>query len=419
MADKKKQQSKINFILPVLFVLMIASMLVFIKILPELPAIVDATEEFREDKEAVIEAPPLPEADTSTVGITDPLLFEPPPPDDTRSGENVSEEDLEPSSRAKTLAGIVDALIFIAIAVIGGFGIYLLFKYRKKMTLKAMFGSLLMVVTIATCIFFGFMAYRILEYKTELSMDDYQLFVILLLASIPAGVMVSRSMFSRSTTIKARNYSLLLTGALMGSFMAALLPLYGVIPLVVAISLFDIYSVRRGPINKIMKIAEEDERRRGREGDRKRVKPNREPRTASPDTVPGPRASGPDKKVSELDDDADVMLMYETPTWSIGVGDFVIYSMFAAFVLTHTLQFLPYYGFYTPAIGFIIPWFVFLVTTVGLLGGFIFTLKLLSKKSLMPGLPLAIFLGLTFFLIQLAIMEIFNYLAYGKFAPIV
>jgi hypothetical protein len=444
-SDKKMQHSKTNFILPVLIVLMIASMLVFIKVLPDLPDIVDATEEFREDQEAVIDAPPLPDTDTSTVGITSPDIFEPPPSDDTRSGENVTPGDLEPSSRSKTLAGIVDALIFVAVAVVGGFGIYLLFKYKKKMTLKAMFSSLLTLVTIATCIFFGFMIYRMVEAKADPSFSDYQVFAIMLIFAAPIGIVVSRSMFSRNTTIKARNYALLLTGALMGSFMAALLPLYGVIPLVVAISLFDIYSVRRGPIRKIMTLAEEEEmmkkkRRKQREERTDAIRDERGDvrKESSEPTVteikktekPSEKPSIPthtersmkalnNKKVVELDDDADLMLMYETPSWSIGVGDFVIYSMFAAFVLTHTLQFLPYYGFYTPVLGFVLPWLVFLVTTVGLLGGFVFTLKLLSKKSLMPGLPLAIFLGLIFFLGQLVVMQVINFLAYGKFAPVV
>jgi hypothetical protein len=113
------------------------------------------------------------------------------------------------------------------------------------------------------------------------------------------------------------------------------------------------------------------------------------------------------------------MLLYEEREFSIGIGDFVIYSMFASFVLAHTMQFLPYYGFYTPTIGFILPWFVFLITMAGLLFGYTFTLKLLSKRSLLPGLPLAVFLGLTAFLGTLAVMEVFNLLAYGKFAPIV
>jgi hypothetical protein len=37
----------------------------------------------------------------------------------------------------------------------------------------------------------------------------------------------------------------------------------------------------------------------------------------------------------------------------------------------------------------------------------------------MPGLPLAIFFGLILFAGTLLVMEIVNYLAYGKFAPIV
>jgi hypothetical protein len=407
---------------------MIASLLVFIKVLPDLPAIADTTEEFREDQNALIAPPPLPETDTSNVMITSPEIFEPERPEETRGDENVTPEELEPSSQSKTLAGIVDALIYVVIAVIGGFGIYLLFKYRKRMTIKAMFGSLLAIVTVATCIFFGFMVYRMVEFRTDAGLTETQLLGILLAMSAPFGFGVSYSMFSPKVSLKIRNFSLLLIGALMGSFLAALLPLYGVIPLVIAISLFDIYSVKQGPIRKIMTLQDKAEEERLLKSNQTAV--TAEEKVSSPAPVPStepkissgaPKPKSKPKKIvvhDAVEDDSDLMLLYEASDWSIGIGDFVMYSMFAAFVLTHTLQFLPYYGFYTPVLGFVLPWLVFLITITGLLVGYTFTLKLLSRKSLMPGLPLAIALGLVSFLGALVIMEIFNFLAYGKFAPI-
>jgi hypothetical protein len=321
----------------------------------------------------------------------------------------------------------VDALIYILVAVIGGFGIYLLFKYRKRMTIKAMFSSLLALVSFATCIFFGYMFYRIFEFKTDIVLSDFQLLAVLAMVAVPLGLFVSYSLYSSETSIKHRNLSLLIVGALMGSFMAALLPLYGVIPLVIAISLFDIYSVRRGPIKKIMNIVD------GEDGgvERTVVKPQETPVPEPAATTVNitPKADAPKpvmvrKKTVKVvkppvDDDSDLMLLYETPKWSIGIGDFVIYSMFTAFVLTHTLQFLPYYGFYTPGLGFILPWVIFLITAFGLLAGYTFTLRLLSKRPLLPGLPLAIALGLAAFLISISVMELVNYLAYGKFVPMV
>jgi len=440
------EKGKFDFIQPVLSVLLIASILVFIKVLPELPAIADTTEEFREDKEAIIDAPPLPETDTSKVGITNPDIFEPPP---GTKGDNETAGDIEPSSRSKTLAGIVDALFYLLVAVLGGFGIYLMFKYRKKVSLKYMFGSLLSLVAVATCIFFGFMVYRMVNYRTGFYLSDDHIMLYLLAAAIPIGGLISYTLFSEKYHQDTRNFSLLLVGALMGSFLAALLPLYGVIPLVIIISLFDIYSVRRGPINKIMKIVDGEVEPVGKKTKNVKSKTSASPektrvkkqdarvdsknvksktsdvseavtRSQKPVLSSGSSESSASSSTSKVEfDDSDLWMMYEAKDWSIGIGDFVIYSMFAAFVLTHTLQFLPYYGFYTPAVGFVLPWVIFLITVTGLLAGYTVTLKLLLKKPLLPGLPLAVFFGLLAFFISIATMEIINLLAYGKFAPVV
>jgi hypothetical protein len=335
-------------------------MLVFIKVLPELPAIADTTEEFREDQDAVLTAPPpLPETDTSSVSIIPPEYFD---PDTDTNGDNVSAGETDPSDWSKTLAGIADALVYLLIAVIGGFGIYLMFKYRKKVSLRIMFGSMLSLVAVATCIFFGFMVYRMVWFRTDFYLPDGQIMGILFAVSIPIGLYLSYVLFSEKYPRNARNFSLLLTGALMGSFLAALLPLYGVIPLVIMISLFDIYSVRRGPINKIMKIVDGEDQpivektknvKRETSGESEPGSRSPLPVTRSP--VPVAPSAPSETSVSSASssvefDDSDLWMMYEAKDWSIGIGDFVIYSMFAAFVLTHTLQFLPYYGFYTPAI---------------------------------------------------------------------
>jgi hypothetical protein len=421
-SNKKSKQARLQFLTPVLLVLMIASMLVYIKVLPDLPEIAEATEDFREDQNALVEAPPLPETDTSNVAFTDPDIFEPEQPVQP-GNENVTPEDIEPSGRSKTLAGIVDALIFLVIAVIGGFGIYLLFKLRKRMTIKAVFGTLLMVVAFATCAFFGFMVYRMVFYQTGLDITEFQLMTILTVVSAPIGIFISYSLFSGRVPIEYRNFALLLIGALMGSFLAALLPLYGVIPLVITISLFDIYSVRQGPIKKIMSLGEDDSDSKKPESTAKKA-PEPAAVEAAPEAETSPAskskpATPKPKPAVSIEDDTDLMMLYEAPEWSIGIGDFVIYSMFAAFTLTHMLQFLPYYGFYTPLVGFVLPWLVFLITTTGLLVGYTYTLKLLSRKELLPGLPLAVAFGLIAFLGSLGVMEIVNLLAYGKFAPIV
>ena len=123
-----------------------------------------------------------------------------------------------------------------------------------------------------------------------------------------------------------------------------------------------------------------------------------------------------DKKKN--DDDFDLMLMFDNPDWSLGLGDFVIYSMFTSAVLTYCMLYLPYYIFYSPILGFILPWVIFFFCTLGLLIGFFVTLKLLDKYSYLPGLPISIGCGLLVFIICIITLQIINYIMFNEFAII-
>ncbi len=66
---------------------------------------------------------------------------------------------------------------------------------------------------------------------------------------------------SRRFLKSTKNYALLFQSALMGAFLSVILGTYTVVILLIALSLYDIYSVRRGPIKDIVKYTMEDENR--------------------------------------------------------------------------------------------------------------------------------------------------------------
>ena len=89
--------------------------------------------------------------------------------------------------------------------------------------------------------------------------------------------------------------------------------------------------------------------------------------------------------------------MYETDEWSLGLGDLVFYSMLCSAAVMYMGTPLPYYQFYTPALGALFPWLYMGIISLAILFGFVLSIKMLSSRSLLPGLPMSIFIGLGLF----------------------
>jgi hypothetical protein len=344
----------------------------------------------------------------------------------------------EGGSEQQASAGILNALIYIIPAVIGGFIIALLFKYRKKFTLRAFFGSAIFFATAFISFFFFEIILFVLQLKSyglimlspssfiSTSSQPYlfyysevQLFIVPI--SIAMGLSVAYIISSRRFIIYTKNSALLFLGGLMGAFLAVILPTWTVIFMLVGLSVYDIYSVRRGPIREIMELtygpASEN--------------PPPPPKTSS--TAPPPKTTkGSDtgtndstgaskpinnsdvpqgsstpvkvistQQVQRMDDPGDDDLLssmtYGTAHWDLGIGDLVFYSMLGSHTLMFGTQFIPEYGLIAP-IG------LFLITTIGIILGFIITLKLLERNAMLPGLPMSISLGLIAFIIGVGVL---------------
>jgi hypothetical protein len=410
----------------------------------------------------------------------------------------------EGSGSEAASAGFVNALTFIIPAVIGGFLIALLFKYRKKLTLKFFFGGALFFAgTFITFFFADSILYLIRTqfyslFILEFSQNNIEIFSsqplvnleifypIIIICCGLIGFWMTYIMTSNKFRKKTKNYAILIQSALMGAFLSVILPTYTVIILLIALSIYDIYSVRRGPIKDIVKYTLEEE-----------VKYNNNPQTQFPEssqsrflrntmkndtnkshnlknsfmcalcsistkfngtpekkeneeylemeknktTNPKRKNEEPielvhrnstndsmskspkeseghyplntyqpdyykkeynfiDNVKSKKDDDIDNMLTsmtYSAKEWDVGIGDLVFYSMLASqpltpyFIFTHGLGLLSTYGLW-------IFWLISLFTIIGILIGFVITIKLLEKNSMLPGLPCSIALGLCGFL---------------------
>jgi len=411
-------------------------------------------------------------------------------------------------------AGLVNALTFILPAIIGGFGIALLFKYRKRITLKFFFGGALCFAGAFITFFFGDSILFLIQTRFYslfiLNFDDFN-FILFNVAPVISysgfyyfmivccGIVsfwTAYMISSRKFSIKSKNYALLFQSALMGAFLSVILPTFTVVILLIGLSIYDIYSVRRGPIKDIVKYTLEDENKYINPNARQNnINSKTEPKSSnkpfksvfsikisfdtlsnnyinpnSTDEIINPppgkqlkRASseqpqqvilqsmhqhqhmhqrGQPKQTSQVPqitqppqtpkthihqkhqefqqppsdhfnkiyeksnnlsndvDDTDTILTsmtYSSQDWDIGIGDLVFYSMLASqpltpyFIFNHGIYLLETYGIW-------IFWLICLCTIIGILIGFIITIRLLERNSMLPGLPLSIALGLTGFL---------------------
>jgi presenilin-like A22 family membrane protease len=132
---------------------------------------------------------------------------------------------------------------------------------------------------------------------------------------------------------RMKNGGLLIFGAAIGAFLGVVLPLWTSVLLLLGLAIYDYFSVKRGPIRQIVELTEDD----------------------------------PDKLGA---------LAVSTDEWDIGLGDVAFYGMMTVLALVN-------FGFF-PTI----------LTVIGIIAGFLITLKLLEKRGIMAGLPIPVALGL-------------------------
>ena len=132
---------------------------------------------------------------------------------------------------------------------------------------------------------------------------------------------------------KARNTAVICVGGALGVFFGASIPLFSALLILGFLAVYDVFAVYYGPVGKIA----------ARSG------------------------------LDELQG-----LSYSFKDIQMGLGDLVFYSMLAGVML---FEFWPKF----------LPCFV---SIIGILVGSFFTLLILEKKSIFPGLPLPILLGL-------------------------
>jgi presenilin-like A22 family membrane protease len=129
---------------------------------------------------------------------------------------------------------------------------------------------------------------------------------------------------------KTRNIVVVALGGALGVFLGASIPLFSAVLILAFLAVYDVFAVYKGPVGKIA--------------------------NAGLDQLKG--------------------LSYAYKDIQMGLGDLVFYSMLCAAMLLN-------FG-----------WLSYLLSTISILIGSFFTLLMLKKKGVFPGLPMPIFLAL-------------------------
>lgn len=247
-------------------------------------------------------------------------------------------------------SGFYAGLVFIIIAIISSVFIAYIVKKKGEDALKYVMGFAFFLLTFLITYFFGDVPIFLLSPSIEVY---YIISITFLITCGITGLLVTTRFFSGKMSYKHRNAYVLYIGIIVGSFMSIIFyeNSWLVLTMLIGISIWDIISVKKGPIKKIMEA------------------------TGTIDPEFEKKVANGEIELSNLED-SDL---------EIGIGDLAFYSLLASHTLVASL-------FITDS------WIFSLCATVasivGIIVGSKLTIRALERNKILPGLPLSIFIGL-------------------------
>jgi len=229
-------------------------------------------------------------------------------------------------------AQTIEGLFLVLMAILGGFAIVFIMR-KKLMKILQVFYSLGIFLSIV--VFSWLHSY----FLNNMFFEGYLVVEIvgILLGTIVAVTALITIVFGKGNQI-VKNVTILLVSIIVGTVMGVVLPMGTFLTLIIFISLFDIYSVFKGPISSIFKQE---------------------------------KKSSPSKYSNQIG-------IFEM---RIGIGDLIFYSALVVFSVTY----------FSPILGF--------AAGIGILIGVKMTENFLLKFQKFPGLPIPIFFALFLVLI--------------------
>jgi hypothetical protein len=255
-------------------------------------------------------------------------------------------------SELGVLGGVLNGLIYTALAGVSAFIIIFIIKKKGIGVLMYIFGFSFGLVAFFQTWFFGEVIIWLLFYRLP---NLFYLFYyeLIFFTAVFTVLMVYRYFTSKS--IKTKNFIVLYIGLLIGASMGVFMPLWTTLAILIGISFWDIFAVlyKHGPIKQLIEIA------------------------SGTDAFNGESEENVKDKIKRGEYE------YDTSKLEIGIGDLAFYSMLTSSALVQSNNLI-----------------VMILTSLAIIIGTGITISALKRNKILPGLPFSIFLGIGTMLIS-------------------
>ncbi|TFG26691.1 MAG: hypothetical protein EU532_09240 [Promethearchaeota archaeon] len=249
-------------------------------------------------------------------------------------------------------AGLINGIIFTAMAAISSFIIIFIVKRKGIDVLKYIFGIIFGFITFTLTVFFGQILLFLIFYnmpETELVITTYYISNYILLIGTGALTLLMIYKYFTSFSLLTKNIIVLYIGLLIGALFGVMMPLWTTLAILIGISCWDIFAVKskRGPIRNMIDLATKD----------------KEDYELTQEEIEEKIKSGE--------------IAYDTSKLEIGIGDLAFYSMLTSSALIITSNII-----------------IMILTSIAIIIGTGITIQGLKRNKILPGLPISIFLGI-------------------------
>jgi len=315
---------------------------------------------------------------------------------------------VQSTPKGSLLKGIANASVMVGIAVVSAFGLLFLFKRRKKLTLKMIFSFAIWLCSSLAIFLYIYMFRAFLLEVTGLDLllpaDGWPFYISAAVLGFASGTMITYNMVFRSLDPRRKNPALLAFSVFLGPFLAVVLDTSLVLFLLIGVALWDLWAAKRGVIKEIVTMSDEH---------------RKEVRRQAPSPigiVPTEQVDRKKRLISlkvDKGEDLTTYGLYEGKHYSLGIGDFIFFSLLSSTAFTWFMLKMPWMGFYVPGWGELVAVLLTVLVVSTILLGLKQTLSFLEKDSIMPGLPLSVLWGLIAFLTSAIVLEILNLALFG------
>lgn len=346
--------------------------------------------------------------------------------DDTTEKVNLTnstggeQEIVQQSPKGAILEAVLNAGLMIGVAIVAGFGIFFLFKYKRKNTLKIFFAVALGLCSSLSIMLYGYFMRSFLEgvfgIEVELGTPFY---IMIVLSGMVMGTLITYNMIFKSLVPKRKNPALLAFSIFLGPFLAIVLPIWMVVFLLIGVSLWDLWAAKRGIIKEMVNLSDQHRKEEKEAKKKAAIRSTAPPASVQPAPVGDPAPARKPRKRKNLlkiesGEDITSYGLFEGKHYSLGIGDFIFFSLLSSASFTWFMLKMPWMGFYVPVMGEILSLVLTAMVISAILLGLKHTLGYLDRDSVMPGLPISVLWGMIAFLGGVVFLEILNLIFYGE-----